>query len=110
MWVKGKSGNPGGRPKALEEVHRLSREQTAENIKALIRVRDDPASPPAAVVAAVSVIFDRAFGKPRQEHDIQHHIAAAIASDADLTAIALGSRLALAEAEADPGEPDGMVH
>jgi hypothetical protein len=26
-----------------------------------------PASPPAAVVAAVSVMFDRAFGKPKQK-------------------------------------------
>jgi Family of unknown function (DUF5681) len=35
-WVKGKSGNPGGRPKALEEV--LARSQTAEVFDELARL------------------------------------------------------------------------
>ena len=110
VWVKGQSGNPGGRPKILDEVQKLAREQTVANIKALVRVRDSKKSPPAAVVAAVSVIFDRAFGKPRQEHDIQHHIATAIATDADLLAIARGSSVGAAEAEAGEGELGGVVH
>jgi hypothetical protein len=62
----GTSGNPGGRPTALAEVVRLARDETEANIRALIRIRDDEHSPPAAVVAAVSVMFDRAFGKPVQ--------------------------------------------
>jgi hypothetical protein len=47
-------------------VVRLARDETEANIRALIRIRDDEHSPPAAVVAAVSVMFDRAFGKPVQ--------------------------------------------
>ena len=63
----GQSGNPGGRPKALAEVQQLARAETVANIQALIRIRDAADSPPAAVVAAVSIMFDRAFGKPKQE-------------------------------------------
>ena len=65
----GQSGNPGGRPKALAEVQQLARAETAANIQALIRIRDAADSPPAAVVAAVSVMFDRAYGKPKQEFE-----------------------------------------
>jgi hypothetical protein len=65
-WSKGQSGNPGGRPKALAEVVALARAETAANVRALIRIRDAADSPPAAVVAAVGVLFDRAFGKPTQ--------------------------------------------
>jgi hypothetical protein len=65
-WSRGQSGNPGGRPKALAEVQQLARAETAANVQALIRIRDNEDSPPAAVVAAVSVLFDRAFGKPAQ--------------------------------------------
>jgi hypothetical protein len=49
------------------EVQALARAETVANIQALIRIRDDENSPPAAVVAAVCVMFDRAFGKPKQE-------------------------------------------
>src|SRR5262245_53675806 len=62
----GRSGNPGGRPAALAEVQQLARAETAANVRALVRIRDAEDSPPAAVVAAVSVLFDRAFGKPAQ--------------------------------------------
>jgi len=51
----------------LAEVQQLARAETAANIQALIRIRDAPDSPPTAVVAAVSVMFDRAYGKPKQE-------------------------------------------
>ena len=48
-------------------MQQLARAETAANIQALIRIRDAADSPPAAVVAAVSVMFDRAYGKPKQE-------------------------------------------
>lgn len=68
-FVKGQSGNPGGRPKALLDVIRLARQETEDSIKALVRVRDDTKAPPAAVVAASTALLDRGWGKPTQPID-----------------------------------------
>ena len=65
-WAKGRSGNPGGRPKALVEVQELARLETAASISALVRVRDAEDTPPAAVVAAATALLDRAWGRPAQ--------------------------------------------
>jgi hypothetical protein len=65
-WVRGQSGNPGGRPRAVVEVAELARLETTASIRALVRVRDSKASPPAAVVAAATALLDRAWGRPVQ--------------------------------------------
>ena len=64
-FVKGRSGNPGGRPKALEDVQSLARGYTRTAIEALVSVTKK--GPPAARVAAASAILDRAWGKPPQK-------------------------------------------
>ena len=66
-FVKGQSGNPGGRPKAVAIVRELAQAETESNIKALIAIRDDAAAPHAARIAAVRELNDRAFGKPTQQ-------------------------------------------
>jgi hypothetical protein len=44
------------------EVQELARRQTAASIAALVRIRDDASTPPAAVVAAATALLDRAWG------------------------------------------------
>ena len=66
----GQSGNPGGRPRVVADIRALAQDQGEASIQALIRVRDNPNSPAAAVVAAALAIMDRGYGKAiqRQEH------------------------------------------
>jgi hypothetical protein len=69
-FVKGQSGNPGGRPKLLSEVQELARAHTAENLEGLMEIARNPKSPAQARVAARVAVLDRAWGKPGQSIDM----------------------------------------
>jgi hypothetical protein len=64
---KGQSGNPGGRPKTLEEVETLAKEHTTAAIDEIARLMRS--SPVPAVQLAANALLDRAWGKPRQQLD-----------------------------------------
>lgn len=66
-WAKGKSGNPGGRPKAVMDVIQLARDATPMAMKTLRTIAENEEAPPAARVAAANALLDRGWGKPSQE-------------------------------------------
>ena len=63
-FVKGKSGNPGGRPKVSQEVQELARKHGPAAIKKLVEHLngDDGRLSQQAAVA----LLDRGYGKPAQ--------------------------------------------
>jgi hypothetical protein len=59
----GKSGNPGGRPRAAHNIQELSREHTIEALDVLVQIMLNEKAQPNARVAAANTLLDRAYGK-----------------------------------------------
>jgi hypothetical protein len=87
-FVKGQSGNPGGRPKAIVEVVELARQNAPDAINTLATICRDKNAPPAARVSAATAILDRGFGKPHQSIHHSGEISPSSMTDAELAAIA----------------------
>jgi hypothetical protein len=65
-FEKGRSGNPGGRPKVVAEVKEFARAHTHEAIETLVSIMSNPKAAPAARVSAANALLDRGYGKPPQ--------------------------------------------
>jgi Family of unknown function (DUF5681) len=65
-FQKGRSGNPGGRPKVVAEVKELARKHTGKAIETLVSIMANPKAAPAARVSAANALLDRGYGKPPQ--------------------------------------------
>jgi hypothetical protein len=65
-FEKGKSGNPGGRPKAVRDVAAAAREHTQEGLETLVTAMRDGGAPWNARIRAVELILERGWGKPMQ--------------------------------------------
>jgi hypothetical protein len=68
-FTKGKSGNPGGRPKVIGELRALARAYAPDAIKELARLAVKARSETARV-AAIRELLDRGYGKAAQAHEI----------------------------------------
>lgn len=71
-FEKGKSGNPGGRPRENNEVKALARQHTKTAIERLSYwlMSDNPK----ASVAAAIALLDRGFGKPTQAIELDGEV------------------------------------
>ena len=108
QFKPGQSGNPGGRPKVVGKIRTLARAHTTTAISTLAEVMRSKKAPPAARVAAASVLLDRGYGKPMQplKHSgtVKHDVVDL--TEAELIAIARGDRTAPTQDK--PTQPDQL--
>ena len=71
-FAKGRSGNPGGRPKVEGEIRELAQKHGPDALKRLVELMKSENE--RVAVAAAQVILDRAYGKPQQALQIDGDI------------------------------------
>ena len=67
-FQKGRSGNPGSRPKEIGEVRDLARQYTPNAMEALQSIMNEQQAPASARVAAAEALLNRGWG-PSQADD-----------------------------------------
>ena len=90
----------------VKDIQELARAHSPEAIRALVAALADPRSRVAAAVA----LLDRGYGRPTQEHNVNHNLPAASATDAALIAIATGGGSVAAASADDTDQSGGVVH
>lgn len=73
-FVKGQSGNPGGKSKVLVDgrtLTDLARDHTEKAVTALVGVLESAEASDAAKVSAATALLDRGWGRPKQDLGIE---------------------------------------
>lgn len=68
-FVKGQSGNPGGRAKVTVNgmtLTEMARAHTEKALKALVEVVSNKGAPESARISAATALLDRGWGRPAQ--------------------------------------------
>ncbi len=74
-FVKGRSGNPRGRPKHDHDIAALARQHAPQAITTLLEILTDPLAPPGARLSAASVLLDRGFGRAPLALNVSHQLS-----------------------------------
>ena len=72
QFVKGKSGNPGGRPKTPEPFKELVQSKSIPALQKIIDIMEDPNSKPNDVYMCAKLILEYANGKPTDNMNLTH--------------------------------------
>jgi predicted subunit of tRNA(5-methylaminomethyl-2-thiouridylate) methyltransferase len=96
-FVKGQSGNPGGRPKGIKELTELARANSKTAFERIVAMLDS--TDERVVLAAAQEILNRGFGKPSQAVDVTHRSAVEDMGEEELDAaiVELRARLAITQ-------------
>ena len=71
-FVKGKSGNPSGRPKVPEPFKELVQSKSVPALERIIEIMENPASKPGDVFMCAKLILEYANGKPTDNMNLTH--------------------------------------
>ncbi len=66
-FQKGRSGNPGGRPKNDKSIKDLARANSTKALKVLSEIMQDATNPATDRLSAANSILNRAWGNPAPE-------------------------------------------
>lgn len=70
-FEKGRSGNPGGRPKIPPDLVEIAKGKSKQALGVLVSIMQDKSVSPSVRVQAAEAILNRGYGKPSQYLDIQ---------------------------------------
>ncbi len=100
-FEKGRSGNPGGRPKKLLPDGRslvdIAMGYTPDALSTLAEIMQDKKAPAAARATAANSLLDRGHGKPKQPIDVDLDITKLSHEQLIALALALGADTAALE-------------
>lgn len=71
-FVKGVSGNPGGRPKVPDAFKEMVQSKSIPALESVIAIMEDPSSKPGDVFMCAKLILEYANGKPTDNMNLTH--------------------------------------